>query len=96
MFSDFWQFWEPPGLPKIELKSQKFNKKHLKIAVGKNRCFTHAFLLILMALASQKTSKIKPFFKYILHISNLWKLAKTIEKPMVFIDFSKFDPPKYD
>ena len=93
-FSIFYWFFEPPGPPKFEPKSRKIEKKRWKIDVKKTHGFQHHFFSIFHGFGLRKRLQNRGFFALFSKTSILWKLAKTIEKTMVFIDFSGSEPPK--
>ena len=61
MLSDFFQFLEGPGPPKIEPKSRKIEKKIEKIEIKKPHAFKFHFFRIFSILASENEAKIKVF-----------------------------------
>ena len=93
-FFDFLLIVWASGAPKIEPKSQKIEKKRWKIDVKKTHGFQHLFFSIFHGFGRQKRFQNRGFFVLFSKTSIFWKLAKTIEKLMVFIDFSGFEPPK--
>ena len=94
IFSIFYWFLEGWGPPKMASKPQKSEKKGKKIDVQKKHVFEHDFSLIFRGFGLSKSIQNRRFFEHFLKTSILRKFAKTIEKHMVFIDFSCFQHPE--
>ena len=83
-------FWPP----KIEPKSPKIQKQRWKIDVKKTHVFQHVFFSISLGFGFRKRLPNRGFFAICSKASILWKLTKTIEKTMVFVDLSGSEAPK--
>ena len=98
IFLAFWtilvNFWRAQGLPKSSQNLEKSEKKRWKIEVKKTTCFQHNFFSIFLNFGVQKQNQNQALFANFSKKSMLWKLAKTIEKTMVFNDVSVFKPLK--
>ena len=62
----------------------------------KTHGFQHHFFSIFHGFGLRKRLQNRVFFEFVSKTLIFWKLAKTIEKPMVFHDFSDFRGPKND
>ena len=93
-FRFFIDFWKPRGLPKSSQNHKKSKKSDEKSMSKKHMVFNTFFFSIFHGFGLRKRLQNRGFFVTFSKTSIFWKLAKTIEKTIVFIDFSGSEAPK--
>ena len=85
IFRNFFKFFEGPRPPKIEPRSSKSGKKHLKIDVERKTYFWERILnRILNVFASENGAKINVFQHFFSKTSILWKSLFFLRKIAIF------------
>ena len=92
----FWAIFWRPRASQNRTKIVKNCKKTPKNRSSKNTCQLTHFFSIFLCFGLWKRSQNRTCFATCSKTLILWKLAKNVEKTIVFIDFSGFGPPEND
>ena len=95
-FRFFIDFWSPRGFPKSSQNHEKSRKSDEKSMSRKHMAFNTIFCSISHGFGLRKRLQNRCFFAFVSKTLIFWKLAKTIEKTMVFVDFSRSESPEID